>query len=167
MTALHAEKQPAEPGQNPAGISLHFLAIQPAHRATLHNRIARRFRDMLQQGLVEEVSQLYNRGDLHDRLPSIRSVGYRQVWRYLTGELSYDDMVEKGIIATRQLAKRQMTWLRSWSDLHVLSTECIGSIENSDSIDSSDSIDGINGIKNSELEKSLRSLLKFVDSVSI
>ena len=68
-----------------------------------------------------EVKQLKARGDLHVDFPSMRCVGYRQVWQYLEGELSEDEMRERAIIATRQLAKRQLTWLRSWPDLNVLS----------------------------------------------
>lgn len=94
-----------------------FLSIQPADRSVLHHRIERRFRQMLEDGLVEEVEALYARGDLGPELPSVRSVGYRQVWQYLSQEVGFDGMVERGIIATRQLAKRQITWLRSWSSL--------------------------------------------------
>jgi tRNA dimethylallyltransferase len=75
---------------------------------------------MLEEGLVEEVQALRSRGDLNHQLPSIKSVGYRQVWQYLDGEIDYDAMVEKSIIATRQLAKRQLTWLRSWPSLQSL-----------------------------------------------
>ncbi|VXB10201.1 tRNA (adenosine(37)-N6)-dimethylallyltransferase MiaA [Pseudomonas sp. 8O] len=96
------------------------LAIAPAQRQVLHDRIAQRFRVMLEQGFVEEVEALRRRSDLHAGLPSIRAVGYRQVWEYLDGELSRNDMVERGIIATRQLAKRQFTWLRGWENLHWL-----------------------------------------------
>ena len=96
------------------------LAIAPAQRQVLHDRIAQRFRVMLEQGFVEEVEALRSRSDLHAGLPSIRAVGYRQVWEYLDGELSRDEMVERGIIATRQLAKRQFTWLRGWENLHWL-----------------------------------------------
>lgn len=96
------------------------LAIAPAQRQVLHDRIAQRFRAMLEQGFVEEVEALRSRSDLHAGLPSIRAVGYRQVWGYLDGELSRDEMVERGIIATRQLAKRQFTWLRGWDGLHWL-----------------------------------------------
>ena len=96
------------------------LAIAPAQRQVLHDRIAQRFRVMLEQGFVEEVEALRRRSDLHAGLPSIRAVGYRQVWEYLDGELSRDEMVERGIIATRHLAKRQFTWLRGWENLHWL-----------------------------------------------
>ena len=96
------------------------LAIAPAQRQVLHERIAQRFQAMLEQGFVEEVEHLRQRSDLHAGLPSIRAVGYRQVWDFLEGRLSEAQMRERGIIATRQLAKRQFTWLRSWADLHWL-----------------------------------------------
>ncbi|OXS14751.1 tRNA (adenosine(37)-N6)-dimethylallyltransferase MiaA [Zobellella denitrificans] len=99
------------------------FAIAPAQRAELHRRIAERFRLMLEQGFEQEVRNLYQRGDLHPELPSIRCVGYRQMWDYLDGVVGYDEMVERGIAATRQLAKRQLTWLRSWPDLHWLDTD--------------------------------------------
>jgi len=89
----------------------------------LHERIALRFRQMLEQGFIEEVEALRKRSDLHAGLPSIRAVGYRQVWDYLEGKLSRDEMAERGIIATRQLAKRQFTWLRSWNDLRWLDSQ--------------------------------------------
>jgi tRNA dimethylallyltransferase len=93
------------------------LAVAPTDRPLLHERIARRFDLMLQQGFIEEVEALYQRGDLHPELPSIRCVGYRQVWSYLAGEWDRETMIERGVIATRQLAKRQFTWLRSEEDL--------------------------------------------------
>lgn len=92
------------------------LALSPP-RAQLHRRIEQRFKAMLDQGLIEEVAALRARGDLHADLPAIKAVGYRQVWRYLEGEWDYSTLVEKGIIATRQLAKRQLTWLRKWPGL--------------------------------------------------
>lgn len=98
------------------------MAVAPPDRADLHQRIAERFMQMLQQGLVEEVESLYHRGDLHPELPSIRCVGYRQVWQYLAGELSRSEMSDKGIVATRQLAKRQFTWLRGEQNLHWFSS---------------------------------------------
>lgn len=96
------------------------LSIAPLERHTLHQRIEQRFVQMLKQGFVEEVSQLRDRPDLNSALPSMRAVGYRQVWSYLDGALSYDAMIERGVIATRQLAKRQFTWLRSWDELKWL-----------------------------------------------
>ena len=113
----------AEQEQQPLPYHVVNFAVMPKERKTLHNRIAERFEIMLQQGFIEEVKKLHQRGDLDVNLPSIRAVGYKQVWEYLEGQLSYDEMVERGIIATRQLAKRQITWLRSWPDLHWLDTE--------------------------------------------
>jgi len=88
------------------------LILAPPQRQSLHERIAQRFQRMLDVGFVAEVETLYQRGDLDLQCPSMRCVGYRQVWQYLAGELEYAEMQERGIIATRQLAKRQMTWLR-------------------------------------------------------
>ncbi len=90
------------------------FAIIPNDRHTLHERIEKRFLQMLDQGFQNEVESLMMRGDLHLNLPSMRCVGYRQMWEYLSGLCSYDEMVFKGICATRQLAKRQITWLRGW-----------------------------------------------------
>lgn len=99
------------------------VAIAPRQRSVLHARIALRFKKMIEEGFIDEVKALQNRGDLHVDLPAIRAVGYRQVWDHLNGQLSYDEMLDKGIIATRQLAKRQLTWLRGWSDLNWLYTD--------------------------------------------
>lgn len=90
------------------------IAIMPEDRALLHAQIEKRFDDMLALGFVDEVKRLKARGDLHADLPSMRAVGYRQAWQHLEGELSATEMRERAIIATRQLAKRQMTWLRGW-----------------------------------------------------
>jgi tRNA dimethylallyltransferase len=92
------------------------LIIAPPDRKILHDIIAQRFRNMLAQGFINEVETLYRRGDLSEKLPSIRAVGYRQVWAYLRGEDDLESMTEKAIIATRQLAKRQFTWLRRETD---------------------------------------------------
>ncbi|MGA3678562.1 tRNA (adenosine(37)-N6)-dimethylallyltransferase MiaA [Pseudomonas graminis] len=125
MTA-HREQQSAQSAQASASgrhqlpYTVATLAIAPTDRKVLHDRIAVRFRQMLDEGFVEEVVALRSRGDLHSNLPSIRAVGYRQVWDHLDGKLTRDEMQERGIIATRQLAKRQFTWLRSWQDLHWL-----------------------------------------------
>lgn len=89
------------------------ISLEPSDRSVLHQRIASRFDLMLQNGFLEEVKQLKHRQDLHANLPSIRCVGYRQAWDYLDHLCTYEDMRERGIIATRQLAKRQLTWLRS------------------------------------------------------
>lgn len=94
-----------------------LIGLVPSDRAVLHERISKRFHKMLELGLIEEVTALYSRGDLHIDMPSMRAVGYRQVWQYLDGDLSYEEMVDKAIAATRQLAKRQLTWLRSMKSL--------------------------------------------------
>ncbi|WP_101759299.1 tRNA (adenosine(37)-N6)-dimethylallyltransferase MiaA [Oceanicoccus sp. KOV_DT_Chl] len=99
------------------------LAIAPLDRTVLHRRIEKRFRLMMEQGLIDEVRVLRARGDLHLDLPSMRAVGYRQVWQYLDGEFDVETMVERGIIATRQLAKRQFTWLNGWADVCWLHTD--------------------------------------------
>ncbi|WP_426117628.1 tRNA (adenosine(37)-N6)-dimethylallyltransferase MiaA [Pseudomonas sp. DSP3-2-2] len=125
MTA-HREQQTAQStdaaasGRRQLPYTVANLAIAPADRKVLHDRIALRFSQMLDQGFLDEVLALRSRGDLHSGLPSIRAVGYRQVWDHLDGKLTWSEMQERGIIATRQLAKRQFTWLRSWEDLHWL-----------------------------------------------
>jgi tRNA dimethylallyltransferase len=96
------------------------FAIIPEDRALLHNRIAQRFQQMLDQGFLEEVKTLMQRPGLDISKPSMRTVGYRQAWQYLQGDYSFEEMREKAIAATRQLAKRQLTWLRSWPDLKNL-----------------------------------------------
>jgi len=96
------------------------ISLVPPDRVELRKRIAQRFDLMLQQGLIEEVEALRQRADLHEKLPSIRAVGYRQVWAYLAGEDDFDSMREKAIIATAQLAKRQMTWLRKETDCNFI-----------------------------------------------
>ncbi|HLV48249.1 MAG TPA: tRNA (adenosine(37)-N6)-dimethylallyltransferase MiaA [Aliidiomarina sp.] len=93
------------------------IAVAPADRKILHQRIELRFDQMLAHNFQAEVEQLRARGDLHLDLPAMRCVGYRQMWQFLGGELTFDAMRERGIIATRQLAKRQITWLRSWPSL--------------------------------------------------
>ncbi len=92
------------------------IAIAPRDRSLLHKRIELRFHKMVASGLLDEVHALYSRADLHVDLPAIRAVGYRQVWDYLAGNLTHDEMIERGIIATRQLAKRQLTWLKGWQN---------------------------------------------------
>ncbi|WP_033093782.1 tRNA (adenosine(37)-N6)-dimethylallyltransferase MiaA [Colwellia psychrerythraea] len=99
------------------------LAITPTERSTLHERIALRYQQMIDMGFEQEVIKLMSRGDLHQDLPSIRCVGYRQMWQYLEGEFDHDEMIFRGVCATRQLAKRQLTWLRNWPDLHWLTTD--------------------------------------------
>lgn len=89
------------------------ISLEPSERAALHARIEQRFDAMLASGLLEEVRGLHARADLHPGLPSVRCVGYRQMWAHLDGEISLEEAREQGIAATRQLAKRQITWLRA------------------------------------------------------
>jgi tRNA dimethylallyltransferase len=104
--------------------SLVQIALAPRDRSLLHERIERRFEQMLAQGFVGEVEKLAQRPDLSLDLPAIRAVGYRQVWNYCLGECSLDSAVEAAKAATRQLAKRQLTWLRGWQEpLHWLYTQ--------------------------------------------
>jgi len=98
-------------------------ALIPQNRALLHQRIEQRFKAMMQAGFEDEVKKLYQRGDLHADLPSIRAAGYIQLWNYLEGEISLDEAVERAIIATRQLSKRQQTWLRNWPNCHSISVD--------------------------------------------
>jgi tRNA dimethylallyltransferase len=102
------------------------LAICPLEREVLHQRIARRFELMLAAGFLEEVRSLWQRPDLHAGLPAIRAVGYRQLWQHLEGECSLEEAVNSAVAATRQLAKRQLTWLRKWPDLDWIYTDHAG-----------------------------------------
>jgi tRNA dimethylallyltransferase len=96
------------------------IALMPSDRVELRKAIAQRLDAMIDQGLIEEVKRLYQRKDLHSELPAIRAVGYRQVWAMLGGEYDFKTMREKAIIATAQLAKRQMTWLRKEPDCNFI-----------------------------------------------
>ncbi len=124
LEVFEATGRPLSELQGGSGEEMPFRAIKlvrcPASRAELHRRINERFVRMLEQGFVDEVERLVGRGDLEPDMPSMRSVGYRQVWAWLRGEFNREEMVEKGQAATRQLAKRQMTWLRSEKDCHWL-----------------------------------------------
>jgi tRNA dimethylallyltransferase len=118
MTAHYGDNIPV-----PISCEAIKVVISPADRKDLHEHIRQRFLNMLDQGLVEEVRKLYERGDLHAGMPSMRLVGYRQVWCYLDGQYDYQTMIERAIVATRQLAKRQLTWFRReqearWFDSH-------------------------------------------------
>ncbi|WP_372964405.1 tRNA (adenosine(37)-N6)-dimethylallyltransferase MiaA [Marinobacter sp.] len=95
-------------------------AIAPVERKVLHERIGARFLAMQEAGFLDEVRRLMNRGDLNPDMPSMRCVGYRQAWDYLSGACDYETYVNKGMAATRQLAKRQLTWLRKWPEVHRL-----------------------------------------------
>ncbi|MCP3849940.1 MAG: tRNA (adenosine(37)-N6)-dimethylallyltransferase MiaA [Gammaproteobacteria bacterium] len=101
----------------------HKIIVAPKSRELLRERIAIRFHQMIERGFIEEVQALYKRGDLDLSLPSMRAVGYRQVWEHLQGKMDKDEMIERGIITTRQFAKRQMTWLRREENALWLATE--------------------------------------------
>ena len=98
------------------------IAVAPQERTVLHQRIASRFDKMIELGFIEEMASLRQRGDLHEDMPSMRAVGYRQAWQYLSGEYDLAEMRERSIAATRQLAKRQLTWLRGWHGLSWVNT---------------------------------------------
>nr|WP_255719466.1 tRNA (adenosine(37)-N6)-dimethylallyltransferase MiaA [Pelomonas sp. P8] len=115
MSALHAASRSD-------GVDWPLFSLEPGDRAWLHERLAQRFDVMLQQGLVDEVKALRARGDLSLALPSMRCVGYRQVWEALDAG-RFDDLRERGIAATRQLAKRQVTWLRSMPRRRVVACD--------------------------------------------
>lgn len=93
---------------------LKLCALVPNDRSILHNNIELRFKQMLDQGFLDEVQSLRKNPKLTKETTAIRSVGYRQAWEYLDGDISYEEFVKKGIVATRQLAKRQLTWIRNW-----------------------------------------------------
>ncbi|GIU48781.1 MULTISPECIES: tRNA (adenosine(37)-N6)-dimethylallyltransferase MiaA [Shewanella] len=122
MTELTATKSEALP------YDVVQFAIAPLDRKVLHELIAKRFKLMMEQGFIEEVQRLKDRGDLHLDMPSMRCVGYRQCWQYLDEEFDCDTLVEKATAATRQLAKRQLTWLRSWPDLNWLESGAEGNL---------------------------------------
>ena len=116
LSQLHAEQERS------AGVDWPLLSLEPGDRAWLHQRLAQRFAQMLEQGLIAEVERLRARGDLHPGLPAMRCVGYRQVWEALdAGDMK--TLPERGIAATRQLAKRQHTWLRSMPQRQVIACE--------------------------------------------
>jgi len=96
------------------------ISLEPGDRSVLHERIGRRYRDMMAAGLLDEVKALHERSDLHPGLPSIRCVGYRQLWDYLDGRVTREEAIERAIAATRQLAKRQITWLRAMPERTII-----------------------------------------------
>jgi tRNA dimethylallyltransferase len=117
MSELWAEQKSQQPD-----FSIVPMAVMPKERTMLHERIEKRFDIMLEQGFVDEVRGLWERGDLTLQMPSVRCVGYRQVWEYFAGTWDFETMKFKGVVATRQLAKRQVTWLRSWENLAWMDT---------------------------------------------
>jgi len=125
MSALLARQADERSFAGAADARFRVIALEPSDRTVLHARIAQRFDAMLAAGFIDEVRHLRQREDLHPGLPSIRCVGYRQMWEYLDGECDYDTMRERGIAATRQLCKRQITWLRSTPERVVV--DCLAS----------------------------------------
>ncbi len=109
-----------------AGASVKSWALVPGNRAALHERLEKRFHVMLEQGFLEEVRTLRARGDLTATLPAVRAVGYRQLWSHLDGEFGFDEAVQRAIAATRQLAKRQLTWIRAESLFQCLDPDAAG-----------------------------------------
>lgn len=111
LSVWHMTEAPAQ-----SDFEFQSLILAPSDRKVIHGRIEKRFDQMLAAGFIDEVKTLYERGDLSPALPSIRCVGYRQAWSYLADEYSKEQMREQAIIATRQLCKRQLTWLRRWEN---------------------------------------------------
>lgn len=125
ITELQRERRAAHPPPR-----LRRWALVPADRAALHRRLERRFLGMMERGFLEEVTILHERGDLTPRHPAIRAVGYRQLWGHLDGEYSLEEGIRRAIAATRQLAKRQLTWIRSEREIQWIDPEEPGAYEN-------------------------------------
>ena len=124
LSRFHATKKGAAPALSTASKpNFLLISLEPADRAWLHARIAQRFEAMLAQGFLDEVRALRARGDLYPDLPSMRCVGYRQAWEALDGTLPLTALRDRGIFATRQLAKRQVTWLRSMPQRQVIACD--------------------------------------------
>ena len=123
LSQLQVRSQQAAPHEQANDTQAPLISLEPQDRAWLHARIEERFDAMLAQGLVQEVEGLRARGDLHAALPSMRCVGYRQVWDVLDGTSPLAQLRDKGIFATRQLAKRQITWLRAMPQRHVIASD--------------------------------------------
>ena len=121
LSSFHATKKIADRTDRISATT--FISLEPENRAWLHERIALRFDQMLAAGFLDEVQTLRARGDLSPDLPSMRCVGYRQAWEALDGTLPMEKLRDRGIFATRQLAKRQVTWLRSMPQRHIVASE--------------------------------------------
>lgn len=121
----------SRPAEAAPDIDFVTLSLEPSDRLVLHDRIAQRYHTMIEQGLIGEVQVLYERGDLHLGLPSMRCVGYRQIWEYLDGDVSLEQAIDRALAATRQLAKRQLTWLRAQPERHqvdCLAPDAVGQV---------------------------------------
>jgi tRNA dimethylallyltransferase len=123
ITGIPLSQHHQDAKQNACPYNLLKIGLLPEERSWLHERIARRFNIMLEQGFLDEVERLYERGNLSIDLPAIRAVGYRQAWEYISGNIDFNTMQERAIVATRQLAKRQITWLRSEKELNVFNAQ--------------------------------------------
>ena len=127
----HPLSHECERGDNVLPYRITSIALVPSDRAQLHARIATRFKAMLEQGLVDELGMLREKYPLHPNMTAMRCVGYRQAWQFMEGEIDDTQLLETGIIATRQLAKRQLTWLRSMPDnieLDCLAPDLMGKV---------------------------------------
>ena len=120
MTEIHAQQQQQKLSKK---FDVRQLAIMPSDRKILHERIKNRLDAMFKAGFVDEVRAMYERNDLHGELPSVRAVGYRQLWSYFDSEYDIEEAQFRALVATRNLAKRQLTWLRSWPKLTILYTD--------------------------------------------
>ncbi len=127
LSAFHAIKKEAAYAMNTGATAL--ISLEPEDRGWLHSRIAQRFDAMLEQGFLDEVKALRARGDLHPDLPSMRCVGYRQAWEALDGTIPMAELRDRGIFATRQLAKRQITWLRSMPQRHAVACDASDALQ--------------------------------------
>ncbi len=115
LSSYHSSKQAVR-----SDVSILNIGLFPENRAQLHNKIALRFDEMLKNGIADEVKQLRQNWSLTSQMPSMRCIGYRQLWKYLENEISFDDMRDQAVAATRQLAKRQLTWLRHYPETKLI-----------------------------------------------
>ncbi len=126
VSLLNPGQRMSQQWQQQAGVGerlnvpLVFAGLLPAQRADLHHRIEQRLARMIELGFIDEVKKLHARSDLHEELPALRSVGYRQAWEYLDGVVTYAEFVANTLTATRRLAKRQLTWMRGWPDMQLV-----------------------------------------------
>ena len=123
-----------EPKKGLPEFELIKIALIPEDRSRLHKQIEKRFMQMVEQGFLQEVKALFERGDLNEEMTSIRSVGYRQAWLFMQGDYDFEEFIYKGLVATRQLAKRQLTWLRKEEDVLIIDPYKTSSADRVDSV---------------------------------
>jgi tRNA dimethylallyltransferase len=128
LSSFHTRKSAGSDAAGAADQSM-LIALEPSQRSWLHERIAQRFDNMLANGFMDEVKALRARGDLHADLPAMRCVGYRQAWQALAGEWPMNELRDKGIFATRQLAKRQLTWLRAMPERRIVACDAADALQ--------------------------------------